>query len=145
MARSDLTDPADFVSILGQTFVKREHTPLLKIGALTWDRWALGRLGCPHPVAALRLNRVVQELGIRTIPGLARAIHEVGNFKGCGTTVYYTVLAILREHGIDAEAAHGEPVTFSTLKTRATKAARKRPAKRPRQAGPPSEAAGATP
>lgn len=141
MARSTSVDPSEYTTILGSTFVKREHTPLLQIGSLAWDRWALGRLGCAHPVAALRLNRVVQELRIRTIEGLAREIHTIGNYKGLGVTAYWTVLAILREQGFDPDAVHGESVTFSTLKTRAIKATRRRATKRPRRAGPPSESA----
>jgi hypothetical protein len=140
--KSASIDPATYVSILGATFVKRSHLPLLQIGSLTWDRWALGRLGVPHPMAAAKLNQVIQELRIRSIEGLANALHEIGNYKGCGVTVYFACLAILREQGYDPEKLHGEDVTYSTLKTRATKAAKKRPAKRPRRAGPPSEAAG---
>jgi hypothetical protein len=144
MARSAF-DASDFVSILGQHFVKHERQTLLNIpgSSVSYDRVTLGRLGCPHPAAALRLNRVFQELRIRTLEGLAREIHTIGNFKGLGVTAYFVVLAILREHGYDAEKLHGEDVTVSTLKSRANKASRKRATKRPRRAGPPSEAADA--
>lgn len=144
--RNYFLDPAKHAHILGINYAKREHAPILKIGNLEWDRWALGRLGCPHPTAAARLNRVVQELRIRTLAGLADQIHEVGNFKGLGLAAYHTLLAILGEYGYDIDDVHGEAVTFSTLKSRAMLATRKRRTKKPRRAGPPSEAAeGATP
>jgi hypothetical protein len=143
MPRPNQIDPSDYVSIFGTTFVKREHQAVVQIGAQTWDRRELGLYGCAHPTAALKLNRVIQELRIRTLDGLAREIHTVGNYKGCGVTVYFTALAILRAEGYDPEDLHGDKVTFSTLKTRATKASRKRANKKPRRASPPSEAADA--
>ena len=143
MARLIQSDPNDFIAILGASLGKKDHLPLVQIGNITYDRRTLGLIGVSHPVAALRLNRVLQELRIRTLDGLYKPIHEIGNYKGCGVTVYYTVLAILREQGYDPEKAHGEDVTVSTLKTRAMKAAKKRPTKRPRRAGPPSETADA--
>lgn len=146
MARRMFNDPDSLQHILGSNYVKREHQPLIAIGTdFSLDRIALGRLGVNHPAAALRLNRVIQELRIRTMDGFARAIHEIGNFKGLGLCSYHTALTILASAGYDPDNLHGEKVTYTTLKTRAMKASRKRPAKRPRRAGPPSEAAGATP
>ena len=51
-SRSMVTvNPADYVNIVGQSFVKHERQPLLTIGNRHWDRWRLGQLGVPHPVA----------------------------------------------------------------------------------------------
>lgn len=111
-------DPSDFVGIVGRTFAQREHAPLLVIGRHRWDRWQLGRLGCPHPVAAAALHRVVRELRITTLAGLAAHASEIGRYRGLGVTAYWTVLAILRSAGYDIRQVHGEDVTYLTLKAR---------------------------
>jgi hypothetical protein len=136
-------NPGDFVGIVGQTFVKHEYAPLLTIGKHTWTRYSLGRLGVPHPMAASSLNRVVRELRITTLAGLAEQARVLGAYKGLGVTAYWTVLAILREAGYDVEAVHGEDVTYSTMKQRLKREQqRKHPRlRKARRAGPPSESA----
>lgn len=138
---SHVVDPAAHQDILGATFVKREQLPLLEIGQHRWNRWTLGRLGCPHAIAALALNRTCKEMGIRTLDGLAKHVQMIGQFRGNGVTVYWLALAILEQAGYNIQKVHGEDVSFLTIKTRARTAARKRPARRPRRAGPPSDAA----
>lgn len=143
---SRIADPGDYVAIVGQSFLKHERAPLLQIGTRTWSRWSLGRLGCPHPMAAAALNRVMRELRITSLHGLAAKIHDVGNYKGLGVTAYWVVLAILREAGFNVEEVHGESVGYETLKQRARKVAQKDalariPRHRRRRAGPPSDAA----
>jgi hypothetical protein len=133
MSRITRVDPADYPAIVGSTFIKHEQTPVLVIGSRSWSRYSLGRLGCPHPVAAAALNRVVQELRITTIAGLAQQAHVIGAYKGLGVTAYWTVLAILREAGYDVAEVHGEPVTYHTIKRRATRAAAKRTSTRTRR------------
>jgi FXSXX-COOH protein len=140
MKKASPVDPADYVSIVGTTFAKHEHAPVLAFGRHAWTRLDLGRLGVPHTVAAAQLNRVCAELRITTIAGLAEHAAEVGRYKGCGVTTYWLVLAILRSHGYDVKAVHGEEVTYVTLKQRARKAIKERKRK-PRRAGPPSESA----
>jgi hypothetical protein len=126
-----IVNPADFVSIIGQTFVKSERRPLLTIGNRHWDRWSLGRLGVAHPVAAANVNRVVHTLGITTVAQLATRLQEVGTYIGMGVTAYFVCLAILREAGYQPEAAHGLDVTYNTMKIRAMKQAEKdRPRRR---------------
>ena len=119
-------NPGDYIAIVGQSFVKHERAPLLVIGKHQWDRWTLGRLGCPHPKAAAALNRVVQSLRITTLAALAEHAREIGGFKGMGVTAYWTVLAILREHGYDVVDVHHDDHTFSTLKRRAVQRHRQR-------------------
>jgi hypothetical protein len=138
--------PERWVNILGRTFAQREHTPVLRIGTRTWDRWHLGRLGCPHPVAAATLNRVVTELRITTLAGLADQIQTIGLYRGVGTTAYALALAVLREGGFDLNAVHANDVTYITLKQRARKtiAQQQLRKRRPRRAGPPSEQKDAT-
>ena len=118
-------DPADYVSIVGQSFVKHERAPLLVIGRHAWDRWTLGRLGVPHPKAAAALNRVIQHLGITTLAQLADHARTIGDYRGMGVTAYWTVLAILREAGYDVVDVHHEPVSYGTLKQRARKRQRR--------------------
>ena len=143
MARPPMLDPSEFTPILGASWVKKERLPLLQIGSQTFDRLELAAFGCTHPTAALKLNRIVQDMRIRSLDSLANQIHEIGNYRGVGATTYFVILSLLRAYGYKAEKVHGDTVTFFTLKSRAMKAARKRPAKRPRRAGPPSEAADA--
>lgn len=143
MARPAPLNPTDLIPILGTTWVTREQVPLLQVGNQSFDRIEFARMGCTHIPAVLKLNRIVQELRIRTLKGLAEQIHEIGNFRGVGMTTYFVALALLRSYGYQLNVLHPDSVTFSTLKTRAKKAARKRPAKRARRAGPPSESAGA--
>jgi hypothetical protein len=139
--KTTAVDPADYAAIVGQTFVKHERAPLLVIGKFSWTRWSLGRLGVPHPMAAASLNRVVQELRITTLAGLAEHARELGSYKGIGVTAYWTILAILREAGYDVEEIHGEEVTYATVKIRQRKEQqRNRPRlRKARRAGPPSE------
>lgn len=128
-------DPGDYVGIVGESFLAHERRPLLSIGTRTWSRWSLGNLGCPHPMAATALNRVVQELGITSMAGLAARATDIGKYKGLGVTAYWVVLAILREAGFDVEAVHGQDVTYQTMKQRARaveEAQRKRDAPRHR-------------
>lgn len=112
-------DPADYARIVGSTFVKREQAPLLVIGGQYWTRWTLGRLGCPHPMAAANLNRVVQQMKITSLEDLADRAQEIGMFKGLGVTAYWTVLAILRDAGFNVDKVHGEDVSYATVKHRA--------------------------
>jgi hypothetical protein len=140
MPRPSPLDPSDFIPILGSTWVKQERQPLLQIGNQTFDRQELASYGCTHMTAALKLNRIIQELRIRSFDSLAKQIHEVGTFRGVGATTYFVILALLRAYGYQPDKLHGESVTFHTVKSRAIKAARKRPAKKARRAGPPSEA-----
>jgi len=112
------------VGILGQTFVKHERQALLVIGHMQWDRWALGRLGCPHPMAASKLNRVVQQLGIRNLSDLAARAHEIGTYKGIGVTTYWLILAILEHEGYEVQKVHGEDEgSYHAMKARAIKEA----------------------
>jgi hypothetical protein len=126
-------DPADYARIVGQTFVKHEHAPVLTIGGLAWNRFSLGRLGCPHPIAASRLNKVVQQLGIASLADLAARAQEIGSYEGCGVTAYWTVIAILRNAGYTVEEVHPEDVTFHTMQQRDRKrAAGEKPTRRKR-------------
>jgi len=135
-------NPNEYVGILGKTFVGYEHGTLLEIGPQKYTRWSLGRLGCPHPMAAIKLNRVCKELGVRTMAQLAKAAPQIGRYKGLGVTVYWILLAVLDEAGYDPVDVHGDEVTFATMKHRALKAAQaKQPRLRKRRAGPPSESA----
>lgn len=137
-----IIDPQSYIKIVGSTFVKKEHVPLLQIGTLTWDRWQLGKLGIPHPAAAVKLNRVIQELRIRSLDALAKEATTIGNYKGLGVTCYYTILAILEQAGYDPDKVHGESTTYLSVKHRALRNAREKTRKRkPRRAGPPSDAA----
>jgi hypothetical protein len=120
-SKNGYVDPADYASIVGQTFVKHEHAPVLTIGSLTWNRYTLGRLGCPHPVAAARLNKVVQQLEITSLSDLATRAQEIGAYEGCGVTVYWTVIAMLRNAGYKVEEVHGTDVTFQTMQKRERK------------------------
>lgn len=126
-------DPADYASIVGQTFVKHEHAPILRIGDVTWTRYTLGRLGCPHPIAASRLNKVMQQLNITSLQDLATHAQDIGTYEGCGVTTYWTVIAILRQAGYKVEEVHGQNVTYQTMQRRERKlSANAKPSRRKR-------------
>lgn len=138
--RPTTVDPEDYAWVVGRSFVFNERRPLLTIGARSWSRYSLGRLGCPHPAAAAELQRVITELGITSMAQLARHAQQIGGYKGIGVTAYWTVLAILRDAGFKVELVHTESVTYNTIKSRARRvAARERPRLRKRRAGPPSQ------
>ena len=137
--------PDKYTNILGLSFAKHEHMAVLTIGNRTWDRWHLGRLGCPHPVAAASLNRVCRELRITSLPGLKNNIRELGNYKGIGTTAYALALAILGEANYDINAVHDADITYVTIKQKARRrAVLEKKQKRIRRAGPPSQVKDAT-
>jgi len=133
--------PDRWTDILGVTFAKREHIMILNIGTLHWDRWHLGRLGCPHPVAAQTLNRVCAEMRITSLASLKDHIREIGNYKGIGTTAYALALAILGEHGYNLTKVHNEERSYITIKNRARRVAQlpRQRKRKPRRAGPPSD------
>ena len=132
-------DPNDFTGIIGSSFAKREHSPILMIGKRGYNRWQLGRLGCPHPMAAAHVNRVLQQLRISSLQSLADHAQELGNYKGLGVTAYWLVLAILSDAGFNIEEVHGDTVTYDTVKRRALRTLAKQPKPRKRRAGPPSQ------
>jgi hypothetical protein len=119
VGRTRVVDPGDYVRIVGQSFLRHERQPILAIGNRSWNRWTLGRLGCPHPKAAAALNRMVQQLDIGSLSELATRAAEIGTYKGLGVTAYWTLLAILREAGYDVEAVHHSEVSYATVKARA--------------------------
>ena len=96
MARPPMLDPSEFTPILGASWVKKERLPLLQIGSQTFDRLELAAFGCTHPTAALKLNRIVQDMRIRSLDSLANQIHEIGNYRGVGATTYFVILSLLR-------------------------------------------------
>jgi len=124
-AATVIVNPADYVDIVGKSFVNHERQPLLTIGNRHWDRWRLGRLGVPHTVAASNLNRVLQQLGITSLSMLAAQLSDVGTFSGIGVTAYWVCLAILKEAGYEPATVHKADVTYGTVKARALKQERR--------------------
>jgi hypothetical protein len=96
-----------FVPIVGVTFVKREKVPLVQIGNVTFDRRQLGQMGLVHPMAARKLNQVLQELRIRTFDALAKELPQLLHYKGCGVTTYFACLMILQSQGFNPQKPHG--------------------------------------
>jgi hypothetical protein len=89
------------------------------IGARSWSKWDLGRIGCPHPAAATRVARMIAQLRIRTAKDFFARAHEFGGFKSMGVTCYWTVLALARDLGADIEVIHGDHRTFATIHRKA--------------------------
>ena len=122
MADRDLSiDPSAYQKIVGATFVKTEHRAIVSIGKRSWSKWDLGRIGCPHPSAAVRVQQVIQQLDIRTEKQFLDHAHEFGRYRNLGVTSYWTVLALARDLGADIEAVHGEEVSFHAIHRRALK------------------------
>jgi hypothetical protein len=117
-------DPAAYQKIVGATFTKAEHKPIVTIGRRSWSKWDLGRIGCPHPSAAVRVQRLISALDIKTPAQFIERAHEFGKFKDLGVVSYWTVLALARDLGGDIEEVHGEDVSFHAIHSRALKAQR---------------------
>ena len=115
-------DPTAYQKIVGSTFTKTEHRPIVTIGNKSWSKWDLGRIGCPHPSAAVRVQQVIQQLEIRTTKQFLEQAHEFGRYRNLGVTSYWTVLALARDLGADIEAVHGQDVSFFSVHRKAMKA-----------------------
>lgn len=122
LSRSLSLDPRAYAAILGSTFAKHDHQPLISIGPRTWTRWQLGRLGCPHPAAAARIQRVIQTLKIRDPKDFVARASEFQRFQDIGVTCYWVVLALVADCGGDIETAHGEEKSFAAVHVAALKA-----------------------
>lgn len=115
-------DPTAYQKIVGSTFTKTEHRPIVTIGNKSWSKWDLGRIGCPHPSAAVRVQQVIQQLEIRTTKQFLEQAHEFGRYRNLGVTSYWTVLALARDLGADIETVHGQDVSFFSVHRKAMKA-----------------------
>ncbi len=116
-----VVDPMAHQKIVGATFAKAEHHPLVVIGKKQWNKWQLGRIGCPHPSAAVRVNRMIQQLGIKTPAEFLQRAHEFGGFKGLGVTCYWTALALAHDLGGDIDSVHADDHSFHSVHRRALK------------------------
>jgi len=132
-------EPERHTNIFGLTLVKAEQRLLLAFGKHHYDRRRLGLIGFAHPGAAMKLHLVFRDLGITTLPGLAKHIREIGNYRGIGLVCYALALAILDEHGYDIDRVHNAETTYITIKAKARRHM-KVSKRRPRRAGPPSDA-----
>ena len=128
-------DPLAYQSIVGASFATHDHRPLIVIGNRQWDRWQLGRLGCPHPSAAVRVQRVLKTLRITTVEGFVNAVPQFAAYRDIGVTSYWVVLALLHDLGRNVNDAHGDNPTFNTMHHRALKKDSKR-RKRDESKGP---------
>ena len=114
-------DPTAYQKIVGATFCKMEHRPLIVIGKRSWSKLDLGRIQCPHPMAAKRIQTAIQQLDIKNASQFIDRAHEFGRLKGMGVTTYWTVLAICHDLGADIEQVHGEESSFNAIHHRALK------------------------
>lgn len=121
-------DPLAYSGILGSTFANHDHQPLITIGSRSWTRWQLGRLGCPHPAAATRIQRVLETLQIKTPAEFVKRASEFGRFEKVGVTCYWVVLALVADCGGDIETAHGEEKSFGAVHSAALRAMQPTPA-----------------
>ena len=115
-------DPRAYQQIVGATFANYDHRPLIVIGNRQWNRWHLGRLGCPHAAAAARVNRIIKTLDIKTTKEFIALAPTFREYKDVGVTSYWVVLALLHDLGEDIEEAHGEDnPSFATMHKNALK------------------------
>jgi hypothetical protein len=113
--RINSLDPRTYQKIVGSTFANADHQPLITIGGRSWNRWQLGRLGCPHPAAATRVQRVLKTLQITSVEDFLGRVHEFGRFKALGVTSYWVVLALAADCGARIEKVHGDDRSFSSI------------------------------
>lgn len=111
----NVVDPMAHQKIVGATFAKAEKRPIVVLGKRQWNKWELGRLGCPHPSAAAKVNAMIQALGIKTPAEFVNRAQEFGGFKGLGVTAYWVALAIAQECGGDIDEVHGERASFHAV------------------------------
>jgi len=115
-------DPRAFTNIVGSTFANADHRPLIRLGSRAWNKWDLGRLGCPHPVAAVKVARVLHTLGITTPAAFLAAAPTFGAFRDIGVTSYWVVLALVHDLGADPAQVHGaERPSFHAIHRHALK------------------------
>lgn len=126
-------DPQAYTQIVGATFTKAEHRPLITIGNRSWSKWELGRIGCPHPAAAARVARLIQQLEIRSVKEFLDRAHEFGQYKTLGVTCYWTVLALARDCGAEIETVHGSDKSFHSIHTKALRLDTPKPRRRSRR------------
>ena len=126
-------DPTDYKQIVGSTFTQAEHRAVITIGGRSWSKWQLGRIGCPHPAAASRVARMVQQLDIKTAREFLDRAHEFGGFKTMGVTCYWTVLALARDLGADIEKVHQSDSSFHAIHRLALKSDTAKPRRRSRR------------
>jgi hypothetical protein len=118
--RYSAIDPRSYQQIVGATFANHDHRPLIVIGDRQWNRWELGRLGCPHPAAAVRVNRVIKTLQIKTTKEFIALAPTFGEYKDLGVTSYWVVLALVHDLGERIEDFHGKDnPSFVTMHHRA--------------------------
>jgi hypothetical protein len=120
--RPSPVDPTAYQKIVGATFARAEHKPLVTIGSRAWSKYDLGRLGCPHPAAATRVARLIQQLEIRTATDFLNRAHEFGGYKTVGVTCYWLVLALARDLGGDIDTVHNSDHSFHAIHAKALKA-----------------------
>ncbi|HKB36836.1 MAG TPA: hypothetical protein VKD72_10295 [Gemmataceae bacterium] len=120
---STAIDPRAYQQIVGATFANYDHRPLIVIGNRSWTRWELGRLGCPHPAAAVRINRVIKTLNITTVADFLQHAQAdtFSEYKDLGVTSYWVVLALVHDLGENINKLHGEKPTFHTMHKNAMK------------------------
>lgn len=115
-------DPRVYQSIFGSTFANKDHEALITIGTRQWTKWQLGRIGCPHPSAAVAVQRTIATMRIKTPAELVERASEFGRYAGLGVTAYAVVMALVADCGGDIAAAHGEEVSFGAMHSRALRA-----------------------
>lgn len=115
-------DPSAYQQIVGATFANHDHRPLIVIGDRQWNRWQLGCLGCPHPAAAVRVNRVIKTLQINSVSEFLALAPTFGEYKDLGVTSYWVVLALIHDLGHRIETFHGKDnPSFATMHRHAMK------------------------
>lgn len=120
--------PNDYPAIFGSDFAKRNRGTLVTLHGVNYDKYTLGRIGCPHPNAARRVNQALKDLGVISFTDLAKRFspEDFVNLKGFGITAFYALTCMLRDQKIPVKEFYQSKVTVTTLQHNIRKQSRRK-------------------
>jgi hypothetical protein len=124
--------PQDYPGIFGKHFTTENSVPIIVIGDKSYTKYDLGRIGCPHTIAAKTLHRTLQQLGAKDLKDVAARFSPTSfvGVKGFRETAFYALTCLLDDANISVKKFYKEKVTIGTLAARARKPKKKKKWKR---------------
>ena len=122
--------PTDRPHIFGQHFANRNLAPVVVCGSRSWNKYDLGAIGCPHLLAAHTVDRVLKQLGARSLEDVVDRFspEDFVRVKGFRVTAFYALICLLDDAKISVSKFYKNKVTVETLShnTKHNKARKKR-------------------
>lgn len=125
-----VTMPGDYPKVFGQNFAKRNLGTIVTIGKRQYNKYQLGRMGCPHVTAARTLDRTLKQLNVKSLEDVATKMspEDFVGLKGFGVTAFYALTCVLRDAGVPLSEFYRSKVTVETLQENVRKSKRRRKA-----------------